>query len=383
MSAASGYVPVQRHQAVASSSVAACRLTARLSCSGSRAKRSIAGTTPAVRHEMARAASRSRGIVEQTAGTQRLLVVVERLAHAHEHDVGDAPVFGTQAAREVQHLVDHLLGVRSRRKPRRPEAQKAQRTAQPTWVETQTVARRGYVMSTASTGRPSRARKSVFSTSPRDARRASPAAAQWAAAGRPARRATPSGESSSRRIPAPDRASAPGRPVVRGTRAHPARASSAGVSVVDHGSDCTAQSSAARFSQGLGSPARTKRDRDVGPTQGGAHRRHERALLGIAGMSTPEIIGIAVAVVVLLILVIVLVATRRSRAGGEEPTEDGIPAPARVSFLDEAPTRRSRAPRSPRRSGRRRAGCHHRRPQRRAPPRLGSHRRGGPSHRSH
>ena len=49
-------------------------------------------------------------VVEQTAGAQRLVVVVERLAHAHEDDVGDATPVVAEQPRKVEHLVDHLLG---------------------------------------------------------------------------------------------------------------------------------------------------------------------------------------------------------------------------------------------------------------------------------
>ena len=63
--------------------------------------------------------------------------------------------------------------VRSRRRPRRPEAQKEQPTAHPTWVETQTVARPATSMSTASTGWPSAVWKSVLRAVPRGAARVS------------------------------------------------------------------------------------------------------------------------------------------------------------------------------------------------------------------
>jgi len=48
-------------------------------------------------------------IVEKTAGAQRLVVVVERLAHAHEDDVGHAALVVSEQSREMEHLVDHLL----------------------------------------------------------------------------------------------------------------------------------------------------------------------------------------------------------------------------------------------------------------------------------
>ena len=51
------------------------------------------------------------GVVEQAAGAQGLVVVVERLAHAHEDDVGHAAVVRLVAehAGEVEDLVDDLL----------------------------------------------------------------------------------------------------------------------------------------------------------------------------------------------------------------------------------------------------------------------------------
>ena len=63
--------------------------------------------------------------------------------------------------------------VRSRRSPSLPEAQKAQPTAQPTWVETQTVARPATSMSTASTGWPSAVANSVLRAVPFGAARVS------------------------------------------------------------------------------------------------------------------------------------------------------------------------------------------------------------------
>ena len=63
--------------------------------------------------------------------------------------------------------------VRSRRSPSRPEAQKLHPTAQPTCVETQTVARPATSMRTASTGWPSAVEKSVLRAVPRGAARVS------------------------------------------------------------------------------------------------------------------------------------------------------------------------------------------------------------------
>ncbi len=58
--------------------------------------------------------------------------------------------------------------VRSRRNPAWPVAQKAQPIGQPTWVETQTVRRRSYCISTTSTVSPSRNRSRSFRVCPSD-----------------------------------------------------------------------------------------------------------------------------------------------------------------------------------------------------------------------
>ncbi len=66
--------------------------------------------------------------------------------------------------------------MRSRRSPSLPEAQKLQPTAQPTCVDTHTVARPATSMRTASTGWPSVVVKSVLRAVPRGAARVSASA---------------------------------------------------------------------------------------------------------------------------------------------------------------------------------------------------------------
>ena len=93
--------------------------------------------------------------------------------------------------------------VRSRRSPSLPEAQKAQPTAQPTWVETQTVARPATSMSTASTGWPSVVTNSVLRAVPFGAARVSDLAQRQR---REARRQLPAQRQRQRRdgVPARD-----------------------------------------------------------------------------------------------------------------------------------------------------------------------------------
>ncbi len=74
---------------------------------------------PSTRRSSARRQPEPRRVVEQATGAERLVVVVERLAHAHEDDVGDpALALGAKDAGEVQDLVDDLLG---RQVPPQPE----------------------------------------------------------------------------------------------------------------------------------------------------------------------------------------------------------------------------------------------------------------------
>ena len=61
----------------------------------------------------ARRQTYAAGVVQQTAGAQCLFVVVERLTHTHEHDVGDPPLLGLRAAHEAEDLVDDLLGAQA------------------------------------------------------------------------------------------------------------------------------------------------------------------------------------------------------------------------------------------------------------------------------
>ena len=93
---------------------------ARLICSGSSASRRMPGTSADGRdRHVPRADVQSFGHVEDAQRVQRVLVVVQRLAHAHEDEVGDVvdaravgrlPRFAAQFAGEVQHLGDDLAG---------------------------------------------------------------------------------------------------------------------------------------------------------------------------------------------------------------------------------------------------------------------------------
>src|SRR5579875_3690959 len=57
---------------------------------------------------MARAQAKAVGAVERLNGAQRGSVIGERLAHAHENDVGHVLVRGVEQSREVQYLLDNL-----------------------------------------------------------------------------------------------------------------------------------------------------------------------------------------------------------------------------------------------------------------------------------
>ena len=95
-----------------SGSRAAWRLTARVNCGPSAVSRRIPGTTPLVLTVMCRAPEPEPARIGQ--GGDRLehpVEVEQRLAHAHEHDVGQALAVGRQAAGRGADLVDDLGGL--------------------------------------------------------------------------------------------------------------------------------------------------------------------------------------------------------------------------------------------------------------------------------
>ena len=78
-----------------SASRAACSETARVNCGPSAVSRRIPGTTPEVETVMWRAPEpEPLRIVERLDGGQDPVEVQQRLAHPHEHDVGQAAVLG-------------------------------------------------------------------------------------------------------------------------------------------------------------------------------------------------------------------------------------------------------------------------------------------------
>ena len=67
------------------------------------------GTQPAVEIAIERAPSPKPGrVVGQPAEGEHLVVVVERLAHAHQHDVGDPAAVAPRLARRPQQLLEDL-----------------------------------------------------------------------------------------------------------------------------------------------------------------------------------------------------------------------------------------------------------------------------------
>ena len=127
------------------------------------------GTTPTVLSVMRSAPSARPGIVaEDVDGVHHRVVVVQRLAHAHEHDVAHARDAGTgdvgDALRRGRSRTARATwttwatispAVRWRVKPIWPVAQKTQPMAQPTCELTQAVTRPVKRILTVSTRRPS------------------------------------------------------------------------------------------------------------------------------------------------------------------------------------------------------------------------------------
>ena len=253
--------------------------------------------------------------------------------------------------------------VRSRRSPSRPEAQKAQPTAQPTCVETHTVARPATSMSTASTGWPSAVENSVLRAVPCVAARVSTSVSE-------------SGVSRS------DNAFRSGSGSVRDDSEvgdQPARQR-----LVD----------LPRAIGGLAQIGQRGRD-DVGIEHRAILRRAgndggEREELyspdtndpgTLSAMTTVQIIGIAVASLAVLLLIVALIVTRRR---GDQPDEEPRAARELVSRRGPAghllgarqgrAARRGHHPRPRRWSGWRRPGGR-RRPSR--PSRNGSPQPGG------
>ena len=106
--------------------------------------RRMPGTTPTVLRVMRSGAQgKAARVAQDVHGPHDRVVVVEGLAHAHEDDVAQRG--GSRAARRARatwtHLRDDLAGVRWRRYPIWPVAQKTQPMAQPAWLLTQAVTR--------------------------------------------------------------------------------------------------------------------------------------------------------------------------------------------------------------------------------------------------
>ena len=99
-----------------------------MNCGPSSVRRRIPGTTPEVLTVMWRAPSPNRfAVVERLDRLEHPVQVEQRLAHAHEHDVGQAALVAGEAALRVAHLVDDLRGLEV---PLHPElAGRAERAA--------------------------------------------------------------------------------------------------------------------------------------------------------------------------------------------------------------------------------------------------------------
>ena len=120
--------------------------------------RAIFGTTPEVESVMRRLEMREPlAVGDDAMRVAHRLEIVERLAHAHHHDVGDQPVaFGRQSLRLARARAPRKSPSRSRAtitwptispavrlRTRRcvPVWQNEQLSVQPTWLETQSVPR--------------------------------------------------------------------------------------------------------------------------------------------------------------------------------------------------------------------------------------------------
>ena len=94
-----------------SSSVGACSEIARFTCTcSSRERVDLVDESDGRDRDVAVAQAEAVRIVEQRYRLHHRVVVVERLAHAHEHDVGDPLAARCELAREEPRLVEDLAG---------------------------------------------------------------------------------------------------------------------------------------------------------------------------------------------------------------------------------------------------------------------------------
>ena len=121
------------------SSVVACSEMARFGINGSVASRSSIGTRPTVERVTRRGGKASpSGSFTSAQRLHRGVVVVQRLAHAHQHDV-ERRVEQSGRRASTRTCAAISPAVRFRTRPILPVRQKAQPIAQPTCVETQKV----------------------------------------------------------------------------------------------------------------------------------------------------------------------------------------------------------------------------------------------------
>jgi hypothetical protein len=121
---------------------------------GSRPSRSIAGTRPTVDSVTPRADVQPVLVVEHPQRLHHVVVVVQRLAHAHEDDV-EGRVEEIERARARAPAPTISPAERLRTNPILPVRQNPQSIAQPTWLEMQKVSAGVSGMKTDSMRRPS------------------------------------------------------------------------------------------------------------------------------------------------------------------------------------------------------------------------------------
>ena len=146
--------------------VTACSETARLTPISSPA-RAIIGTTPEVRERDPPARQAEPVAVHHDLERiAHLVEIIERLAHAHHHDVGEHPALGLATAIRRARRARASPGRRSRPAVRLrtscivPVWQKRQLSVQPTWLDTHSVPRSASGMNTISKSCPSGERSS-------------------------------------------------------------------------------------------------------------------------------------------------------------------------------------------------------------------------------
>jgi len=102
--------PVQRHETVAQDVGARVKAHGEVQLQGLAGEPLDPGDDPGRRHRDGPGGEpEAGGVVQQAAGAERLVVVVEGLPHPHEDHVGDVATFGLEGALGGEDLVDHLL----------------------------------------------------------------------------------------------------------------------------------------------------------------------------------------------------------------------------------------------------------------------------------